>query len=68
MVTQPFVSVEELKAHLALLRAFKDLRTLVEAGTDGRLPQDIRDLETPALRWARIVSLSVERYVVYLLP
>ena len=63
VVKQPFVTVEQLKAHLALLRAFKELRTVVEDGTDSRLPSDIRDLETPALRWARIVALAVERCV-----
>lgn len=59
---QPFVSVEQLKAHLALLRAFKDLRTIVEEGTDSRLPLDVRALDQPALRWGRMVALAVIRY------
>ena len=56
------MTIEQLKAHLALLRDFKQLRTLVEEGTDVRLPQDIRDLGTPTARWGIIVALAVERY------
>lgn len=63
LLKHPFVTVSQLKAHLALLRAFKALRTSVEDGKENRLPQDICEMEIPALRWGIIVALAVERSV-----
>lgn len=67
-VTEPFVGIDQLKAHLALLRAFKQLKVAVEEGEGIRLPPRIRDIQAAegaqsALRWSYIVSLAVERYV-----
>jgi hypothetical protein len=66
VVSQPFVSIEQLKAHLTLLRAFKILRTSVEEDTENRLPEHIRALKDQSsgssLRWGCVVALAVERY------
>ena len=63
-VSQPFVNIEQLKAHLALLRAFKNLRTAVEEDAGSRLPEQIRtvkDEQSASVRWGYVVSLAVER-------
>ncbi|KAI0339604.1 hypothetical protein BDW22DRAFT_1335746 [Trametopsis cervina] len=62
VVTEPFTDVEQLKAHLALLRAFKTLRTAVEDDAERKLPQQIQDLQQPALRWSSVVALAAERF------
>ena len=56
------VSVEELRAHLCLLREFKDLRTLVEGGQIAEWPAMVQSW-APEQRWAWFVGLAVERYV-----
>ena len=61
-LTQPVVRVGELKAHLSLLRAFKNLRTLVEDGQITQWPEVVRVLD-PEQRWAWFVGLAVDRYV-----
>ncbi|GJE98082.1 hypothetical protein PsYK624_143040 [Phanerochaete sordida] len=57
----PLVSPEELRAHLCLLRAFRDLRTVVEGGQIGEWPAMVRAW-TPEQRWAWFVGLAVERF------
>ncbi|KAJ3557417.1 hypothetical protein NM688_g1477 [Phlebia brevispora] len=56
----PLVTVEQLKAHLSLLRAFKGLRATVEEGEDVRIPRLAAVME-PSARWAWFVGLSVDR-------
>ncbi len=56
----PLVTIQQLKSHLCLLRAFKELRTVVEEGKDARLPENVRALEAPP-RWGWFVGLAVER-------
>lgn len=57
-----FVNVAQLKTHLRLLGAFHDLRSMVEAGEDVRIPAQVRDFEADQ-RWGWFVNLAVERYV-----
>ncbi|TCD60359.1 hypothetical protein EIP91_010319 [Steccherinum ochraceum] len=59
----PFVSIPQIKAHLALLRAFKELRTTVQE-TDAKslnLPPVVSEL-TKDKRWTWFVGLAVERF------
>ena len=62
-LSRPLVRVGELRAHLALLRAFRDLRTLVEDGQIAEWPDVVRLLD-PSQRWIWFVGLAVDRYVV----
>ena len=64
-LSAPLVTVQQLKAHLCLLRAFKNLRTAIEEGTDPRIPDYARDLEAVP-RWGWFVGLAVERSVWFL--
>ena len=57
---EPLVSVQQLKAHLSLLRAFKGLRTAIEEGKDPRIPEYARGIEAIP-RWGWFVGLAVER-------
>ncbi|KAI0683786.1 hypothetical protein BC835DRAFT_1422969 [Cytidiella melzeri] len=57
----PLVRVAQVKAHLCLLRAIKNLRTVVEDGQDGRFPSLARDLAPPQ-RWGWFINLAVERF------
>lgn len=61
-LTHPLVQIQELKAHLSLLRAFKNLRTVVEDGKVAEWPEVVRMLD-PQQRWAWFVGLAVDRYV-----
>lgn len=61
-LSAPLVTIEQLKAHLSLLRAFKNLRDVFDKGEDIRLPASARTLE-PIPRWGWFVGLAVERYV-----
>lgn len=65
--TEPFVTISQLKAHLGLLRAFKELKNRVtdlEANRDVRdkVPPLARELE-PQQRWIWFLELALERYV-----
>ena len=60
MLTSPLVTVPQLKAHLSLLRAFKQLRTVIDEGKDPRLPEFTRSMDALP-RWAWFVGLAVER-------
>ena len=57
---------DQLKTHLCLLRAFKDLRTLVQAvpatSPCKTWPKLAREL-SPAVRWRWFVEIAVDRYV-----
>ncbi|OBZ73587.1 hypothetical protein A0H81_06345 [Grifola frondosa] len=57
----PLVHVDQLKAHLDLLRAFHGLREAVEKGDDGRFPVNVRALEG-CQRWVWFLELAVERF------
>ena len=59
-LSTPLVHVNELKAHLCLLRAFKTLRTTVEAGDVTDWPETVQMLDRRQ-RWAWFVSLAVDR-------
>lgn len=56
------VNITELKAHLALLRAFKDLRTNVEGKSPAELnlPVVVESFDEKK-RWSWFVGLAVER-------
>jgi len=61
----PFVTVSQLKTHLGLLRAFKELKNRVtglEAHRDTRekFPPLAQELE-PQERWTRFLELAPER-------
>lgn len=58
-LANPLVNVDQLKAHLGLLKALYDLRQAVEAGDD-RFPELVRTMG-PEQRWGWFVSLAVER-------
>lgn len=60
VLTKPLVEIEQLKAHLALLKAFRELRTSVERCAPAALPELARAL-TVSERWAWFVELAVER-------
>ena len=57
---EPLVHMSHVKAHLYLLRAIHDLKRIVMAGEDLRLPQEALVLE-PWQRWTWFVGLAVER-------
>lgn len=65
VLDRPLVTAVALKAHLSFLRALKDLRTVVDDGTDPRLPENARNLDC-AQRWTWFAHLAVERYVLCL--
>ena len=58
--TDPLVTIEQLKAHLSLLRAFKQLRSVIDEGADPRIPVYARALD-PVPRWGWFVNLAVDR-------
>ncbi|KIP02258.1 hypothetical protein PHLGIDRAFT_130825, partial [Phlebiopsis gigantea 11061_1 CR5-6] len=60
-LASPLVHVQELKAHLALLGAFKQLRTAVEEAEAADWPPATQRLG-PAQRWAWFVGLAVDRF------
>lgn len=62
MAANPILDPSELKAHLNLLRAFRDLKSQVE--DENELEFDARTLN-PEERWESFVRASVERYVAY---
>ena len=64
-LAEPLVHVNELKTHLALLRAFKVLRTTVEESKATEWPELVQPLD-PQQRWAWFVGLAVDRYVSFL--
>lgn len=59
----PLVDVGQLKAHLALLRAFKALKVKVDERSTEELPAVVNELDKEK-RWAWFVGLAVERYVI----
>lgn len=63
VLTTPLVHVHQLKAHLGLLRAFKNLRAAAEDVNETRLGSIDPPLE-PAQLWAWLVGLAVDRFVV----
>ncbi|KAH8103957.1 hypothetical protein BXZ70DRAFT_888620 [Cristinia sonorae] len=63
VITEPLVNIPQVKAHLALLRAFKELRKTVQ-DTSAQvlgLPPVVSDL-SPDKRWTWFVGLAVERF------
>lgn len=64
--TAPFVSVPQLKGHLALLRAFVDLKSKVEKLTQREIHDKYPSLpavvdEWDEKRWICFVKLAAER-------
>ena len=57
---EPLVNIPQIKAHLALLHAFAELKNEVEGLKEGAIPQMPADLER---RWAWFVALAVQRFV-----
>ena len=57
---EPLVNIPQIKAHLALLHVFAELKNEVEGLKEGAIPQMPADLER---RWAWFVALSVQRFV-----
>ena len=63
-LSAPLVDIRQLKAHLALLRAFKSLKTNIQdkEPKELQLPPVVDELDKEK-RWAWFVGLAVERYV-----
>lgn len=62
-VDASLVQIKDLKLHLALLRAFTELRTQVENQTGAaaaHFPEEAKQL-SPERRWTWFVHLAVER-------
>ena len=57
MAANPILNLSELRVHLNLLRAFHDLKSQVEDGSESEL--DVN----PEERWESFVRVSVDRYV-----
>ncbi|KAH7882290.1 hypothetical protein F5I97DRAFT_1931482 [Phlebopus sp. FC_14] len=57
----PLVSVEQVKGHLRLLRAFHNLRITVEDCKDNRIPECARHLDKDK-RWRWFIHLAVDRF------
>lgn len=67
-LSRPFVDIRDLKAHLYLLRAFKNLRNAVEflqGAPTKRWPQEVLKME-PEKRWAWFVGIAVDKCLFYL--
>ena len=60
LTPEPLVNISQIKAHLALLHAFSELKNEVEELQEGTIPQMPADLER---RWAWFVTLAVRRSV-----
>ena len=60
LTPEPLVNISQIKAHLALLHAFAELKNEVEELQEGTIPQMPADLER---RWAWFVALAVRRSV-----
>ena len=60
MAASSILDPSELKAHLSLLRAFYDLKSRVEGGTE---PEFGVHTSSPKERWESFVRVSVERWV-----
>lgn len=60
MAANPILNHGELKAHLSLLRAFHDLKSQVEGGSES----EFSVIANPEERWKSFVQVSVERYVI----
>ena len=56
----PLVNMAQVTAHLSLLHAIRNLKSIIEAGKDTRIPQEALDLSR-IQRWAWFVGLAVER-------
>lgn len=56
----PLVRVSHVKAHLCLLRGIYELKAIIEAGEDARIPPEAAALD-PLHRWIWFVGLAVER-------
>ena len=64
-LTEPLVNIASVKAHLALLGAFANLKERIETCAPDDLPDSARSLSnTPEApqRWVWFVTLAVERY------
>ncbi|KAH0835046.1 hypothetical protein J3R83DRAFT_10783 [Lanmaoa asiatica] len=55
------VQPQQLKGHLSMLRAFHNLRVIVESDNVPRFPTDVRAME-PERRWGWFVNIAVERF------
>ena len=60
----PLINIGQLKAHLALLRAFKRLKTSIQdrSPDELHLPLEVHELDKDK-RWTWFVGLAVERCV-----
>ena len=61
-LTSPLAEITELRAHLGLSRAFKDLRNRVEQAESSELPEETSILDKQQRR-AWFVGLAVDRYI-----
>lgn len=62
----PFVTPSQLKIHLGLLRAFRELKLKVQENpdVDNAFPPLARALD-PEARWIWFLELALERYVIH---
>lgn len=58
-----FVSIPQVKGHLALLDALRKLRLAVEQGDAFGAPEWTNKMPDKERRWARFVGVAVERCV-----
>ena len=67
VTTAPFITTSQLKVHLGLLRAFRDLKLKVQDNSD---PSDmfppLAGALDPEARWVWFLELALERYVRFL--
>lgn len=59
VTSEPLVSIQQIKGHLALLRQFAELKAQIQAYSTAGM----NNLEDADAKWAWFVGLAVERYV-----
>jgi len=64
VTTTPFVTPSQLKVHLGLLRAFRDLKLKVQDNSDpSNMFPPLAGALDPEARWVWFLELALERYV-----
>lgn len=67
VTTAPFVTPSQLKAHLGLLRAFRDLKLKVQDNSNpSNVFPPLAGALDPEARWVWFLELALERYVRFL--
>lgn len=58
----PLVSIAQVQGHLRLLRAFHNLRVIVEECKDRRIPAFAAQMDKES-RWIWFITLAIDRFV-----